>query len=166
MRKVIVNSTPLIALSHIGQLDLLKMLYGEISIPQAVYKEISAKNGSVCQKALDNSLEWIKVERIQNEMAKAMYKTQLHEGEVEVMILAKETEADLVIIDDMNAKKHAKYLELPVTGTLGVLIKAKQKGYIKELKSVLRELVDKHIYISESLIELCLKQVGESVDTR
>lgn len=124
MRKVIVNSTPLIALSHIGQLDLLKMLYGEISIPQAVYKEISAKNGSVCQKAVDNSLEWIKVERIQNEMAKAMYKTQLHEGEVEVMILAKETEADLVIIDDMNAKKHAKYLELPVTGTLGVLIKA------------------------------------------
>ena len=164
MRKVIVNSTPLIALSHIGRLDLLKMLYGEISIPQAVYKEISAKNGSVCQKALDNSLEWIKVERIQNEMAKTMYKTQLHEGEV--MILAKETEADLVIIDDMNAKKHAKYLELPVTGTLGVLIKAKQKGYIKELKSVLRELVDKHIYISESLIELCLKQVGESVDTR
>jgi len=94
MRKVIVNSTPLIALSHIGRLDLLKMLYGEISIPQAVYKEISAKTGSVCQKVVDNSLEWIKVERIQNEMAKTMYKTQLHEGEVEVMILAKETEAD------------------------------------------------------------------------
>ena len=67
-------------------------------------------------------------------MAKTMYKTQLHDGEVEVMILAKEIAADVVIIDDANAKKHAKYLELPVTGTLGALIKAKKEGYVDELK--------------------------------
>ena len=70
---------------------------------------------------------------MQNQMAKAMYKTQLHEGEVEVMILSKEIGADVVIIDDANAKKHAKYLGLPVTGTLGVLIKAKQEGYVEAL---------------------------------
>lgn len=57
-----------------------------------------------------------------------MYKTQLHEGEVEVMILAKEVAADVVIIDDANAKKYAKYLKLPVTGTLGVLLRSKQMG--------------------------------------
>lgn len=91
-----------------------------------------------------------------------MYKTQLHDGEVEVMILAKEIAADVVIIDDANAKKHAKYLGLPVTGTLGVLVKAKQKGYIDELKPILQRMVEKGIYISQSLIELCLKQVGEA----
>lgn len=95
-------------------------------------------------------------------MAKTMYRTQLHDGEVEVMILAKEIAADVVIIDDANAKKHAKYLDLPVTGTLGVLIKAKQKGYIDELKPVLQRMVENGIYISQSLIELCLKQVGEA----
>lgn len=95
-------------------------------------------------------------------MAKAMYKTQLHDGEVEVMILAKEIAADVVIIDDANAKKHAKYLGLPVTGTLGVLVKAKQKGYIDELKPILQRMVEKGIYISQSLVELCLKQVGEA----
>lgn len=51
---------------------------------------------------------------------------------------------------------------LPVTGTLGVLVKAKQKGYIDELKPILQRMVEKGIYISQSLIELCLKQVGEA----
>ncbi len=66
-----------------------------------------------------------------------------------------------VIIDDLNAKKHAKYLGLPVTGTLGVLIRAKQCGYIPALRPVLEKLVEENIYIKPSLIDLCLKQVGE-----
>lgn len=162
MRKVVVNTTPLIALSHVGQLDILKKLYGEIMIPEAVYRELSVKTESICKKAVDGSLEWIRVENINNQMAKAMYKTQLHDGEVEVMILSKEMAADVVIIDDANAKKHAKYLGLPVTGTLGVLIKAKQDGYINELRPILHQMVENGIYISQSLIELCLRQVGEA----
>ena len=161
MRKVVVNTTPLIALSHVGLLSILKELYGEIIIPDAVYRELSVKAESVCKKTVDRSLDWIRVENIQNEMAKAMYKTQLHEGEVEVMILSKEIAADVVIIDDANAKKHAKYLGLPVTGTLGVLIKAKQEGYVEALKPVLQQMIEHGIYISNSLVALCLKQVGE-----
>ena len=49
MRKVIVNSTPLIALCHVGYLDILKKLYGEVTIPVAVYKEVSVKEKSVCK---------------------------------------------------------------------------------------------------------------------
>ena len=162
MRKVVVNTTPLIALSHVGQLDILKKLYGEIIIPKAVYRELSVKIESACKKAVDRSLEWIRVENIKNQMAKTMYKTQLHDGEVEVMILSKEIAADVVIIDDANAKKHAKYLGLPVTGTLGVLIKAKREGLINELKPILYQMTENGIYISQSLIELCLKQVGEA----
>ena len=162
MRKVIVNSTPLIALCHVDQLEVLKSIYGEITIPQAVYKEISAKQDSICKKQVDSALGWIHVENIQNEMAKSMYKTQLHEGEVEVMILAKETEANLVIIDDANAKKHARYLGLTVTGTLGVLIKAKNQGHISELKPMLEEMVAKNIYLSDKIIQKCLQQVNEN----
>jgi predicted nucleic acid-binding protein len=161
MRKVVVNTTPLIALSHVGRLEILKEMYGEIIIPKAVYRELSVKTKSVCKIAVDNSLDWILVKEIQNQMAKSMYKTQLHDGEVEVMILAKEINADVVIIDDANAKKHAKYLELPVTGTLGVLIKAKQRGYVDELNPILHQMVENGIYISQSLIEVCLEQVGE-----
>lgn len=163
MRKIIVNTTPLIALCHVGQLDLLKKIYGEILIPQAVYSELSEKKDSICKKQVDNSLDWIHVEKIENQMAKSMFKTQLHDGEVEVMILAKEKNADLVIIDDANAKKHAKYLKLPVTGTLGVLIKAKRQGYISELKPIIQELIDKNIYISKNLMKFCLEQVNEEM---
>jgi len=162
MRKVIVNTTPLIALSHVGQLAVLKKLYGEIIIPEAVYKELSAKTESVCKRMVDMSLDWIRVEKIQNQMAKSMYKTQLHEGEVEVMILSIEIGADVLIIDDANAKKHAKYLGLPVTGTLGILIKAKQEGHIETLRPILEQMIERGIYISNNLVELCLKQVGEN----
>ena len=88
MRKVIVNSTPLIALCHVNQLVVLKQLYGEITIPKAVYDEISVKEDSICKKTVDESLDWIHVQEIQNQVAKTMFKSQLHEGEVEVMILA------------------------------------------------------------------------------
>lgn len=161
MRKVVVNTTPLIALSHVGQLELLKRMYDEIIIPEAVYGELSVKTESVCKKEVDNSLDWIRVERIKNQMAKDMYKTQLHDGEVEVMILAKEMSADVVIIDDANAKKYAKYLKLPVTGTLGVLLRAKQQGHIDRLEPILRHMIEKGIYISQNLVEMCLKQAGE-----
>ncbi|MDE6662117.1 MAG: DUF3368 domain-containing protein [Lachnospiraceae bacterium] len=162
MRKVVVNTTPLIALSYVGQLDILKKLYGEVIIPEAVYKELSVKAESICKKEVDSSLDWIRVDKIKNQMAKTMYKTQLHDGEVEVMILAQEVAADVVIIDDANAKKHAKYLKLPVTGTLGILIKAKQSGYIDALKPILQRMVESNIYISQNLIDLCLTQVGEA----
>lgn len=55
MRKVIVNTTPLIALCHVGQLELLKKIYGEIMIPRAVYRELSEKKESICKKRVDNS---------------------------------------------------------------------------------------------------------------
>jgi predicted nucleic acid-binding protein len=161
MRKVVVNTNPLIALSHIGRLDILKQMYGEIFIPEAVYKELSVKKESICKIAVDKAQDWIIIKKISNQMAKTLYKTQLHEGEVEVMILTMEMSADVVIIDDANAKKYAKYLELPVTGTLGVLIKAKQRGYVDELKPILYRMMENGIYITQTLIERCLAEVGE-----
>mgnify|MGYP007120226486 CR=1 FL=1 len=69
-----------------------------------------------CEKSLD----WIRVERILSPSDKKMYQAKLHDGEVEVMILAQEgVRADLVILDDNAAKKTAKYLGLTVTGTFG-----------------------------------------------
>ncbi len=130
MRRVIVNSTPIIVLCNIGLLDILKALYAEICIPEAVYREVTEKDDSACQ-VLKTALNWIHVEKIANQSDKKMYKAKLHDGEVEVMILAQEgTADDLVVIDDNAAKKTAKYLGLKVTGTIGVLLKAKREGII------------------------------------
>ena len=56
-----------------------------------------------------------------------MFSARLHAGEIEVLTLAQECGADLLIIDDNAAKKTAKYLGFTVTGTMGVLLKAKMR---------------------------------------
>lgn len=69
--------------------------------------------------------------------------------------------ADLVIIDDNAAKKTAKYLGLTVTGTLGVLIKAKQSGIISSVKNAITKIQSNGFYINENILKLALKQAGE-----
>ena len=160
MRKVIVNSTPLIVLSGVGRLDLLKKLYGEVIIPKAVYREVTAKKDSVCMQVIGES-DWIHIEKIRDRSEKKMYKAKLHEGEVEVMILAQEKQADLVVIDDNAAKKTAKYLGLMVTGTIGVLIKAKKLGHLDAVRLVLDEIKENGFYIGTALEKMVLEQAGE-----
>lgn len=160
MRKVIVNSTPLIVLSGGGELDLLKKLYREVSIPEAVYREVAAKKDSVCMQVIGES-DWIHIEKIRDRSEKKMYKAKLHDGEVEVMILAQEKQADLVVIDDNAAKKTAKYLGLMVTGTIGVLIKAKKLGHLDAVRPVLNEIKENGFYISTALEKMVLEQAGE-----
>jgi len=161
MHKVIVNTTPIIALCCIDKLHLLKEMYGSVLIPEAVYREISEKPNSLAKLELDKSLDWVNVRKIQNETAKMSFKAQLHDGEVEVMILAKEESATLLILDDKNAKKHAKFLKFNVTGTLGVLLKAKKDGRINAIKPMLNKLIANGIYIDEITRNYCLKEAGE-----
>ena len=161
MRRVIVNSTPIILLSNINQLELLKQLYETITIPQAVYDEVTAKPDSACQN-LKNHFDWIKVEKIRNPIQKKMYEAKLHDGEVEVMILAQEEpKADLVILDDNSAKKTAKFLELSVTGTLGVLVKAKQLNYIEKVKPLMDALIANGFFVAQNVYSMVLEQAGE-----
>ena len=160
MRKEVVNSTPLIVLCGIGKLELLREMYEEISIPLAVFREVTAKDDSACVQ-LRSAGAWVHVEQIKDYSEKKMYKARLHDGEVEGMILAQEQKADLVVIDDNAAKKTAKYLGLTVTGTLGILVKAKQCGIIKEVRSLLSEMKQNGFYVSDNVERLVLEQAGE-----
>ncbi len=160
MRKVIVNSTPIIALSKAGKLDILKSMYGRIIIPQAVFDEVTAKDDSVRAMLLGNN-DWIEVRSITNIAEKLAFRSRLHDGEVEVMILAREIEADLVVIDDYAARKTAEYIGLNLTGTVGVLIKARQNGYIDRVMPIVQVMEQNGIYYSERLKEQIRKIVGE-----
>ena len=90
-----------------------------------------------------------------------MYKAKLHDGEVEVMMLAQEIKADVVIIDDYAARKTAEYLGLPLTGTLGVLIKAKRNGFIQKVMPIIDKLTMNGICLSEDLKQQVRNLVGE-----
>lgn len=161
MRRVVVNSTPIISLSIINKLDLLKALYGEVYIPYGVFEEVSLEGKSKVGNDVIEKSDFIIIEKIINESAKRLFQTSLHKGEVEVMILADEIKADLCIIDDLLARKYAKYLGLKITGTLGVLIKAKEKEIIKEVKPLIDDLIRKGIYIDDKIYRKVLELTGE-----
>jgi len=91
-----------------------------------------------------------------------MYQAKLHDGEVEVMILAQEEpKADLVILDDNTAKKTALFLELTVTGTLGVLIKAKKLQIIEKVKPLMDALITNGFFVAQNVYNMVLEQAGE-----
>jgi predicted nucleic acid-binding protein len=155
-KRVVVNSTPIIALLRVGRLEILRKLYSEITIPKAVRDEVVIKNS----RALDNH-GWIRVMAISNVAAKEAFISALHDGEVETMLLAKELNADLVIMDDALARRHAKYLELNITGTIGVLLRAKHDGVIDEIKPILDDLLKFGFYISDCVCRDVLRLAGE-----
>lgn len=160
MRKVVINSTPIIALYEIGQLGLLKELYHSVIIPEAVYQEVTQKDDELKQWISQNR-EWFVCQKIQFENEKKMYHAKLHKGEVEVMILAQEMNADLVILDDLLARKTAEYLGLNITGTVGVLIKAKRKGILSEVMPLVDNMLGHGIYLSDKLIQSIRKIANE-----
>jgi len=104
---------------------------------------------------------WIDVKSIANVAAYKAFTSVLHAGEVEVMILAGELQADLVILDDGLARRHAKYLNLNLTGTIGVLLKAKQENVIEQLRPVLGELLERGFYLSDQVCAEVLELAGE-----
>lgn len=154
MPKVVSNTTPIISLLKISRLEILKVLYSEIIIPQAVFLEIEKGRNKKYYYDLSN-LSWIKIQNIHDKHWRK-YFLDLDAGEAEAIILASEINADTIIMDEKLGRLYAKNAGLKVTGTIGLLVKARKSGLIKELKPLLIELTEKDVWISERLIiEVC-----------
>jgi len=155
---VVSNTTPIISLASIQQIEIFERLFGEIIVPHAVYEEIKAKE-SWGYKEID--LEFVRVETIRGELYKDFLLNQLDSGESETILLAKELNADLVIIDENLAYKIAKNSGLNVTRTLSILLKAKESGIIGQVKPLLDEMIAKGRWYSQNVYESFLKKIGE-----
>lgn len=158
-KTVVVNSTPPISLGNIEALWILEKLYGEVIVPEAVYEEVLKKSDKA--SSLISSAQWITVKKISGNYDRKMYQAKLHAGEVEVMILAQEIDADVVIIDDNAAKKAAQYLGINVAGTMGILLKAKEEGVVSGVKQYIERLLDNDFYVSDAVIGFVLELAGE-----
>lgn len=159
MRLVISNATPIISLALIGQLQLLEALYGQVLIPNAVREEVMAGGDKVGSHELAHAL-YIKSVSVTNVKCDDSL-NDLDQGEAEVIVLAQEQKADLVIIDELLGRRHAKRLGLSVTGTIGVLLRAKQEGHLERLAPYLDQLQRAGIHLSTRLIEQAIYLAGE-----
>jgi predicted nucleic acid-binding protein len=156
---VILNNTPLVALWSLGYLTLLRDLYGEVLIPQAVYEEFLATERSIRQTALAEA-PWIKTTPLNNPRQALVY-VGLDRGEAEVLALANERLARLVIIDERKGRRYAKRLGLPLTGTVGVLLTAKHNSLIPALASLIDQLLQEGLFLAPELVEKALELAGE-----
>jgi predicted nucleic acid-binding protein len=159
MLKVVSNTTPILSLLKIGKLELLKSLYGSVFIPESVFYEIEAGKNKEYYTNL-KEINWITIEAV-NSPSSRSYLFDLDDGEAETLILAQEKQADLVIIDEKSGRRYAKILNIPLTGTVGVLLKAKEKGLISAIGPLLEDLCIKQSWINPDLMEKALSLAGE-----
>ena len=139
--KVVSNSSVLISLSAIGQLDLLHTRFpAGVLIPRAVWQEVveTGQGRSGAQQVA--SASWIQVVEALDSNLTSMLRIDLDAGEAEAIVLAREQQASTVLLDEKDARRVARKLGLFVLGTVGVLIWAKRAGQIADLRSQLDAL--------------------------
>jgi predicted nucleic acid-binding protein len=155
MPLVISNASPLIGLCQIKRLRLLKDLWSEITIPDAVYKEVvisgSGKPGSGTVE--DACQDWIQVLSVKNKSEAFVLQTILDEGESEVITLGQELHADLVVLDNREPRLLAQKVGLKIIGTVGIIKLAWHKGLIKEPVKELHQLQLHGFWIDHTLID-------------
>lgn len=156
---VILNNTPLVALWVLGRLDLLRDLYGEVSIPAAVRDEFLAIEPDRREAALVES-PWIKTVTLRHPQRALAY-TGLDQGEAEVLALADET-GGVVVMDERKGRRYAKRLGLPLTGTLGILLLAKERGLVHSVADALTALQAAGLWVDPSLVAETLRLAGEA----
>ena len=156
---VVSNTTPILGLYKIGQLDLFESLFSQVIIPTAVHNEITVL-GKDGHDLLD-MVSYIKVKSVQNTLAASMLRSQLDYGEAEVVVLADELGAGVLVIDEKKARKVAQANSMNVIGTIGVLQFAKQKGLISDIKTQLDALIANGIWIDRKLYQTVLQNNSE-----
>lgn len=148
--KVVVNATPLIALALIERLDLLERMFAQVFVPTAVYEEVAViGRGRAGAEAIARAT-WLRVTAPKAVPTIEPLLLGLDEGEMQVLLLAREIGPDWVLIDERQARRVARALGLPVKGTLGILLAAVLAGLLprKQALEALPRLVDGGIRIS------------------
>ena len=159
--RVVCNTSPLILLAKIQRLDLLVQLYDEIIIPEAVLDEIWIKPTWETDQIRALLKERKYDRRKASGESTAELSTDLGHGEREAIALAMETKADMLIIDDHQGRAVSQSKNLQTTGTIGVLIEAKERGFIDSLRNELDRLIEAGMWISEIFYHRILQELGE-----
>lgn len=139
---VVSNASPLINLARIDQLDLLPRLYGELLIPKAVWEEVVTEGAGQPGADEVKAATWIKIQAVANRSLARALRQELDAGEAEAIILALEVEAELLLMDERVGREISQHLGVHYTGLIGVLIEAKHKGLIGDVKPYLNALRD------------------------
>lgn len=156
----VVNASPLIYLAHANLIDLLQVAGPEILVPMPVSTEIRRRGkADPTVKVLDGT-PWLKEIEAAPEASRVRL-WDLGPGETSVLSWAIAHPGARAILDDLAGRRCAETLGIPLIGTLGLVLKARNQGLIPAARPVVNQLVEAGMYLSESLISKALKLVGE-----
>jgi predicted nucleic acid-binding protein len=149
-RTIISDTSCLIILSNIGEIELLKKVYGHV----LTTAEVADDFGELLP-------DWIKIVTVKDKLRQQLLEMQIDKGESSAIALALETEDAILIIDDFKARRVAEQLRLNFTGTIGVIVKAKLIGEIESIIPILSKIKATNFRISNDLEVLALSEANE-----
>lgn len=161
---VVSDTSPLSGLAIVGYLGLLEQLYGQVLIPSGVWHELQ-RGGEDDPRITDVlGLDWIEVRQPTNQQLVNVLQTERHldRGESEAIALALEVNAEELLIDERLGRRQAIDLGLSITGLLGILLVAKRRGLITQIKPIMDNLISEaNFRISPNLYREVLAAAGE-----
>jgi len=160
--KAICNTGPIVALSMIDGIDILRHLFEFVAVPEAVHKEILEGGTTNAGLANYRKVKWIKVMRL-SKPVDPLLRTSLDAGEAAVIGLARELSVNLVLVDERKARRIARTIYgLHVIGSARVLVEAKRRGLLDNVGAAIQAMRDGGYWIGDSIVEAALKQAGET----
>ncbi len=156
---IISDTSPITNLIQLEKLHLLKDLFSTIIIPNEVYEELSIYEN---HRVILESTNWITVRIVSDTEKVELLKQELDAGEAEAIVLAKELNCDFLLIDERKGREVAQNQDIKIVGLLGILIKAKQRGFIPLLRPLLERLTNEIGFrVNRNLLDYVLREVGE-----
>ena len=155
---VVSDSSPLIVLAKIDCFSLLEKLYGTITISSEVYAEVVIAGAGLAGAMDTAKSSWVNIRPIKNpaDLTAAQLRFGLGVGELSTMILAKEIQADLIILDDLGARKLAQKEGLKVQGCIAILETCFRKGHLADLREAYLQMLKQGVYLNRQLLNVSL----------
>lgn len=159
-RAFVVDASPLILLSRIHHLHLLPALAEVVVFPETVLSEMAAGSGH--DDAASRVMSAPNLRRVPDlEVPENIRQWNLGAGESQVLAFALANTEFEAVIDDQGARRCARSLRIPYTGTLGIVLSCRHRGVIPAARPIIRALEDEGIRLAPALIEAALAEVGE-----
>lgn len=163
--RVVSDTSPLSCLASIQRLDLIPRQFGTVHVPSTVKAEILRHPSDLAKESLKSAIElgWIIVDQdVDLEPISSLLRRTLDQGEADAISLALNSRSELMLIDEREGREVARRLGLRLTGTLGILIRAKFDGSLESLKDAINELQNSYAFsLAPALVERALLEVGE-----
>lgn len=159
-RELVVNASPWIFLGKVDRHELLRIATPSVAIPNAVVEEVQA--GLLPSEPPHRRIlpPWVDVlEDVPVPLEIAAW--DLGAGESQVLARVSERPGRIAVVDDLQARRCARILGLPVLGTLGIILLAKREGVIERARPLVEHLLRVGLYLGEDLVRTVLAEVGE-----